>query len=159
MLRSEADPELLAAQLDQAEIRHLDLGKVTHGKESKTFLEATGIGVFAELILAMQDWPKKMEMEQAESRKEKFAHALKQLQRISRDYQGMAWELKVDDTVITDRFLLIAVMNMELIGPRLHLAPDADPGDGLLDLVFVREGSGPILSLAGMSIARGNASC
>ena len=75
-----------------------------------------------------------------ESRKEKFAHALEQLQAISRGYEGMAWELKVDDTVITDRFLLIAVMNMELIGPRLHLAPNADPGDGYLGLVFVREG-------------------
>jgi diacylglycerol kinase (ATP) len=52
----------------------------------------------------------------------------------------MAWELKVDDTAITDRFLLIAVMNMELIGPRLYLAPNADPGDGYLELVFVREG-------------------
>ncbi len=134
-----ANPNLLAAQLDHAKIRHLDLGKVTHGKESKTFLEATGMGVFAELILAMQDWPKKLEMEQAESRKEKFAKALEQLQRISREYQGMAWELKVDDTVITDRFLLIEVMNMELIGPRLHLAPNAVPGDGYLDLVFVRE--------------------
>jgi diacylglycerol kinase family enzyme len=112
--------ELLASQLDQAKICHLDLGRVTHGDESKTFLEAAGMGVFVELILAMQDWPKKLEMEQAESRKEKFAHALEELQAISRRSEGTAWELKVDDTVITDRFLLIAVMNMELIGPRLH---------------------------------------
>ncbi|MEA3164206.1 MAG: hypothetical protein QOE88_2024 [Verrucomicrobiota bacterium] len=138
-LHQTADPNLLASQLDHAKIRHLDLGRVTHGNENKTFLEATGMGVFVELILAMQDWPKKLEMEQAESRKEKFAKALEQLQMICREYQGMAWELKVDDTVITDRFLLIAVMNMELIGPRLHLAPNADPGDGYLDLVFVRE--------------------
>lgn len=139
-LHQTPNAELLASQLDQAKIRHLDLGKVTHGSESKTFLEATGMGVFVEVILAMQDWPKKFEMEQAESREEKFARALEQLQAISREYEGTAWELKVDDTVITDRFLLIAVMNMELIGPRLYLAPNADPGDGYLDLVFVREG-------------------
>jgi diacylglycerol kinase (ATP) len=139
-LHQTPNPELLASQLDQAKIRHLDLGKVTHGSESKTFLEATGMGVFVELIIAMQDWRKKLEMEQSESRIEKFTHALEQLQAISRRYEGVAWELKVDDTVITDRFLLIAVMNMELIGPRLHLAPNADPGDGYLDLVFVREG-------------------
>jgi diacylglycerol kinase (ATP) len=139
-LHQTPDPELLASQLDQAKICHLDLGKVRHGGASKTFLEAAGMGVFVELILAMQDWPKKLEMEQAESRKEKFAHALEELQAISRQYEGIAWELKVDDTVITDRFLLIAVTNMELIGPRLHLAPNADPGDGFLDLVLVREG-------------------
>jgi diacylglycerol kinase (ATP) len=138
-LRQTSHLELLASQLDQAKICHLDLGKVTHGGESKTFLEATGMGVFVELILAMEDWPKKLEMEQAESRKEKFVQALEQLQAISRRYEGLAWELKVDDSVITDRFLLIAVMNMELIGPRLHLAPNADSGDGYLDLVFVRE--------------------
>jgi diacylglycerol kinase (ATP) len=134
------DPELLASQLDQSKICHLDLGKVTSGGERKTFLEAAGMGVFVELVLAMQDWPKKLEMEQAESRKEKFTHALEQLLAISHRYQGIAWELKVDDTVITDRFLLIAATNMELIGPRLHLAPDADPSDGYLDLVLVREG-------------------
>jgi diacylglycerol kinase (ATP) len=139
-LHQTPDPELLASQLEQAKIGHLDLGKVTNGGESQTFLEAAGMGVFVELILAMQDWPKKLAMEQAESRKEKFVHALEQLQAISRRYEGIAWELKVDDTVITDRFLLIAVMNMKLIGPRLHLAPSADPGDGYLDLVFVREG-------------------
>jgi diacylglycerol kinase (ATP) len=49
------------------------------------------------------------------------------------------WELKADDSIICDRFILIAVMNMELIGPRLHLAPEADPSDGYLDLICVRE--------------------
>jgi hypothetical protein len=33
------------------------------------------------------DWPKKLKMEQAESRKEKFVHALAQLQAISRQYR------------------------------------------------------------------------
>jgi diacylglycerol kinase family enzyme len=64
-------PEVLASKLDQAKICHLDLGKVTHGGESETFLEAAGMGVFVELILAMQEWPKNLQMERAESRKEK----------------------------------------------------------------------------------------
>lgn len=139
-LHQTSNPELLASQLNNAEIRHLDLGKVTHGSESKSFLECSGLGVFAELILAMQDCLKKEEMERAESREEKFAQALEQLQVISRAQEAMALELKADDAVISDRFIMIAVMNMELIGPRLNLAPGADPGDGHLDLVLVREG-------------------
>jgi len=138
-LHQTSDPELLASHVDQAEIRHLDLGTLMHSSGSKSFLEAVGMGVFVELILEMQKWPKQAEMERAESRKEKFAHALKQLQAISRGYEGSVWELKADDTTLTDRFILIAVMNMELIGPRLHLAPGADPSDGYLDLVCVRE--------------------
>jgi hypothetical protein len=31
-------------------------------------------------------------------------------------------ELKADDSIICDRFILFAVMKMELIGPRLHLS-------------------------------------
>ena len=138
-LHQTSDPDLLASQLDQAEIRPLDLGKVTHRSGTQTFLEATGAGIFAELIRTMQKWPKKVELEQAESRKEKIAHALQQLQTIIRGYEGMELELKVDESVIKDRFILLAVMNTELIGPKLHLAPEADPSDGFLDLVFVRE--------------------
>jgi diacylglycerol kinase (ATP) len=137
-LRQTADIELLAAQLEQAEVCRLDLGKASSGLERKAFLETTGLGVFAELILAMQHWPQNAKMERAESREEKFAHALKQLQAISREYQGIAVQLKADHQAIRDRFLLLAVMNMELIGPRLPLAPQADPGDGFLDLVYVR---------------------
>jgi diacylglycerol kinase (ATP) len=134
-----SDPELLASQLDQAEIRPLDLGRVTHRSGTQTFLEATGAGVFVELIRTMEKWPKKVALEQAESRKEKLAHALQQLQTLTRGYQGMELELKVDDTFIKDRFILLAVMNTELLGPKLHIAPDADPSDGSLDFVFVRE--------------------
>ena len=107
--------------------------------KSNTFLECAGLGAFVELILAMQDWPKRKEMEQAGSREEKFAHALQELQKISRTHEGMAAELKADGDVISDRFIMIAVMNMKLIGPRLRLAPHADPSDGFLDLVFIRK--------------------
>src|SRR5262249_8972223 len=72
-------------------------------------------------------------------REEKFARALEELRKISRGYRGMPLELKADDTIIIDHFLLVAATNIELIGPRLQLAPDADPGDSYLDLVFVRE--------------------
>jgi diacylglycerol kinase (ATP) len=116
---------LLASQLGEAEIRPLDLGKVTHRGGTQTFLEATGAGVFVELIRTMQKWPKTVELEQAESRKEKFAHALQQLQNITRGYEAMELELKVDDSVIKDRFILLAAMNTELIGPKLHLAPES----------------------------------
>jgi diacylglycerol kinase family enzyme len=140
-LHQTSNPELLASQLETSEVRQLDLGKVTYGAESNPFLECSGLGVFVELLFAMQEWPKTEEMEQAESRIEKFAHALEQIQAISRTYKGMALELKADGAVICDRLMMLEVMNMKLIGPRLNLAPDADPSDGSLDLVLVREGN------------------
>jgi diacylglycerol kinase (ATP) len=97
------------------------------------------MSVLAELILKMQEPPKRTKMEQAELRQEKFAHALEQLLTLTRACEGTAWELNVDDSVIADRFLLIAATNLELAGPNLRLAPNADPNDGYLDLVCVRE--------------------
>jgi hypothetical protein len=37
--------EFLASHLDRADLRYLDLGKVTHGSASNTFLECAGIDI------------------------------------------------------------------------------------------------------------------
>jgi len=44
----------------------------------------------------------------------------------------------VDRKRFTGRFLLIEAMNLRQLGPNLALAPHADPGDGMLDVVMVR---------------------
>jgi diacylglycerol kinase (ATP) len=46
--------------------------------------------------------------------------------------------LELDGMVLDGEYLLVEIMNMRAIGPRLTVAPDADPGDGLLDLVLVK---------------------
>jgi diacylglycerol kinase family enzyme len=140
-LHQTSNTELIASQLDRAKIRYLDHGRAKYAAKSEPFLEAAGMGVFSELIVRMRGWPKKAEMQQAGSREEKLARALEQLRAISHGYHGMDLKLKADNNIISDRFLLVAVMNIELIGPRLHLAPGADPSDGYFDLVFVRERS------------------
>jgi diacylglycerol kinase (ATP) len=138
-LRQTRDTEVLASQLHQTEISSLDLGRTMIRGESKPFLEAAGMGVFVDLILELNNRPKIKELRRAESRTQKFACALDHLLTMSRSYNAIDWELKADDTVVRDRFVLIAVMNVELIGPKLRLAPNADPEDGYLDLVCVRE--------------------
>ena len=126
-LHQTSNPELLASQLGSSRNTSSRSWKSDAPQWNSNFFGSHRAGVFVELIRAMQNWPKKVELEQAESRKEKFAHALRQLQIISHGYEGMEFELKVDDSIIKDRFILLAVMNTELIGPKLHLAPDANP--------------------------------
>jgi diacylglycerol kinase (ATP) len=46
--------------------------------------------------------------------------------------------LELDGIGFDGEYLLVEVMNMRAIGPRLTLAPEADPGDGFLDLVLVK---------------------
>ena len=56
--------------------------------------------------------------------------------------------LTVEDRVIEDEFLLAAACNTKFTGKGMKLAPDADSGDGKLDLVFVRRATrGQLLTL------------
>lgn len=43
----------------------------------------------------------------------------------------------VDGETFEGEFLSVEVMNTTVIGPNIELAPDADPGDGLLDVVCI----------------------
>jgi diacylglycerol kinase (ATP) len=47
-------------------------------------------------------------------------------------------QLLLDDAPENGEFLLLEVANIGRIGPRLDLAPGAEPGDGYLDVVWVR---------------------
>ena len=46
-------------------------------------------------------------------------------------------DLHINEKDYSGEFLLVEVMNIRSIGPNLHLAPDADPGDGKFDIVFI----------------------
>jgi diacylglycerol kinase (ATP) len=43
----------------------------------------------------------------------------------------------VDGTRIEDEVILIEILNIRQVGPRLRLAPNANPGDRLLDVAYV----------------------
>jgi len=45
--------------------------------------------------------------------------------------------ITVDGTRIEDEVVLIEILNIAQVGPRLRLAPNADPGDNLLDVAYV----------------------
>jgi diacylglycerol kinase family enzyme len=48
-------------------------------------------------------------------------------------------KLHVDSQDLSGDYILLEAMNIRCIGPNLHLAPQADFGDGLFDLVLVAE--------------------
>lgn len=54
-------------------------------------------------------------------------------------YAGCKVELKVDDTIVTDDFCTIAVCNGKYFGGGMMIAPDADPADGIFDVVAIRQ--------------------
>jgi diacylglycerol kinase (ATP) len=52
-------------------------------------------------------------------------------------YPGIRLKLTLDDRDLSGEYLLLEALNIRYIGPNLCLAPGADPGDGLFDVVLV----------------------
>lgn len=52
----------------------------------------------------------------------------------------LSLEIEVDGTRLPADLLMVEILNIALTGPRLALAPGADPGDGRLDIAYLREG-------------------
>jgi diacylglycerol kinase family enzyme len=48
-------------------------------------------------------------------------------------------KLALDERDLSGDYVMIEAMNIRSVGPNLCLAPNADPGDGLLDLVLVAD--------------------
>lgn len=94
------------------------------------FLEAFGAGLLAHGLADYDPTAGKSLMRAAGSAVSTFSR-----------YQAQAWRLRLDGEDLSGRYLLLEVMNTASVGLRMALAPEADPGDGLLDLVLVEEDS------------------
>ncbi|QES88970.1 diacylglycerol kinase family protein [Rhizosphaericola mali] len=69
--------------------------------------------------------------------------------------QGKSYKIIIDGKTIEDDFLLIEIMNIQSIGPRWKIAPNADCADGYLDLVYITSAQKPILIQYLKSLAQG----
>jgi diacylglycerol kinase (ATP) len=114
--------------------RSFDVGKVTNVKGTRFILEGFGHGVFPELIKAMNKRSSQEETPELELQK-----ALSLLHDIVLFYKARTARVVVDDKEYIDHYLLIEVMNIQSVGPNLDLAPDADPGDGELEVILIPE--------------------
>jgi len=115
--------------------KKFDVGAVTYSKETDFFLEGVGFGIFPYL---MQEMYKKGN-ESIEDPEMKMKAALELLHQIVLSYEPRLCELEVDGANHSGKYLLADIMNTRSIGPNLVLAPDADPGDGELEIVLIAE--------------------
>lgn len=96
---------------------------------SRRFVEAVGFGAFARAV----EHADRTGKEGVEAGRAAF-------RRILADAPARRVRLTVDGQEREEETLLVEVMNIPLFGPNLVLAPDADPGDGLLDVVTLPPG-------------------
>jgi diacylglycerol kinase family enzyme len=128
-------PEEIIGKWKEFRVKKYDVGRLYDLPDSKFFLESFGYGVFPYLMQEM----KKAGKESIDSPEKKLKAALELLYDIIIAYEGKACQLEVDGIDHSGTYLLAEVMNTQSIGPNLFLAPQADPGDGHLEVVLVPE--------------------
>jgi diacylglycerol kinase (ATP) len=121
--------------------RPFDLGRVEAADERARFVESVGGGLFGALIA------RKAEVDaDAQLLGRETDRALHLLGDLLRDATPRRWEISADGTDAGGEYLAVEVLNVRFAGPNVPLAPNADPSDGMLDLVCIAEADRPALS-------------
>jgi diacylglycerol kinase (ATP) len=113
-----------------------DVGIASGPRGEARFIESVGGGIFATLILQGEE-----EVEDSRSivgrETDRAVHRLRQL---VRNAEPRPWEIRLDDRDLSGSYIGVEAMNIRFAGPNVPLAREADPGDGLLDVVLIGEG-------------------
>jgi diacylglycerol kinase family enzyme len=123
------DPMRLVRGWPSADRRPFDIGGIESPWGQVAFVEATGGGLFAEVLV---------HAEHENGELDKVRHGLEVLDELLDHAATHPWELDADGDRIAGDFLAVEALNVRETGPNLPLAPDADPGDRVLELVLVR---------------------
>lgn len=119
----------------------LDLGEVAAAGASARFAEGVGGGPVADLVARGKEVEKDAKLLGRETDR-----ALHLLGELIREARPLRWRISAGGEDLSGDYLGVEVMNIRFVGPNVPLAPDADPSDGLLDLVLIKkEDREPIL--------------
>jgi len=124
------EAEELAANLQGAPTRPLDLGSVKGPWGERSFIEAVGLGAFAPAITRSD--PKPPFEHRIRLGREALCEAI-----AAAEPHRIA--LSVDGEPLDGEFLFVEVLNLRFSGPRLPIAYFAEPGDQMLDIVHLCE--------------------
>ncbi|HZM34614.1 MAG TPA: diacylglycerol kinase family protein [Burkholderiales bacterium] len=130
-------PEELVRDWGRARRVRLDVGVARGPFGQRTFVEGIGIGLFAGLLAASEGKPPKKPKGRTAAKA--VDGALQRLSRCAEDCEALHVEARLDGRDISGRYLLLEAVNLRYVGPSLFLAPEAEPGDGQLDVVLVTE--------------------
>jgi diacylglycerol kinase (ATP) len=126
-----AGEEILNAW-QHANVHHVDIGVATGPWGEVNFVEALGIGPLARTIIQF----KTEDVGPVDSMRlgrDALRHAIGLC-------RPLTSRVSLDGRQVGDDLLMVEVMNIQHAGSRVCLAPDADPGDGLFDVVMLRTG-------------------
>lgn len=128
-------PEEIIQSWSDQYIKKYDVARIYGLKKAEFFLEGLGYGVFPRLMKALQETGDKA----GNSSNRNLKMALETLHDIILTSKARYCRIAVDGADYSGDFLLAEVMNAQSIGPNLDLAPFADPGDGVLEVILIAE--------------------
>ncbi len=134
----QGEPADLIAGWPAARRRKMDVGVASGPWGKSWFIEGVGLGLFATAMVLLDERDERTGVK-PESRESKLERDVLALKALASEYPWLDISCRIDGRELAGRFLLVAAMNIGSVGPNLDLAPNADPGDGLLDFALVRE--------------------
>lgn len=123
-------PEELIAAWPGFVLRPFDIADAVAPSRRSRFVESAGGGLLAELFRRAED---------GDEPDDKVRHGLELLRDALAVVQPAHWQIDLDGDDLSGDLLGVEAMNIREVGPELRLAPAADPGDGLLDVVLLTE--------------------
>jgi diacylglycerol kinase (ATP) len=121
------------------ERRRFDVCSLAWRGRTERFVESAGAGVFTEMVARAHATGADP------SGDEKLELGLRRLAEVAADARAVEWTIDAGGRDLSGSFVAVEVMNGRLVGPNVPVAPEADPGDGLLELVLVRARDAPQL--------------
>ena len=127
------DAREIVAGWHLGESRPFDVGMVTTGKKKLSFVESAGGGLFAQLMIDARE-----EVDRAGSLVGgEIDRALVHLRRHVEEADAVQWKVEVDGIDRSGQFIAVEALNIRHAGPSIPVAPDAEVGDGVLDVVLI----------------------
>lgn len=117
--------------------RRFNVGLARGPWGSRHFVESVGMGLLAWSIPKADS---SAMLDSMDSPRRKLAYVRRMLTDRLAEMPLLCCKASLDGRDVSGEYLLVEAMNISSIGPRLALAPDADPGDGLLDVVALSRG-------------------
>src|SRR5881394_4428794 len=126
----------LIERLNDGKCGTFDVGLARGPWGKRYFFEGAGAGLFADYMRAPKRDGKK---DKPKSKAEAMRSHVKELRRRLQTYRARQWEIEVEGSDLSGRYLLWHAMNIRSVGPVLALAAGAKTNDGAFDFVGARE--------------------